>query len=223
MGFHRNLFFWEIIDQYTLMNKRSIELFGFPIGNMVFMGMGEPLLNYKEVKRAIEIFTSHDGFALSPQRITVSTVGIPEAIKQLASDNLRVHLAVSLHSAIDPVRSEMMPINEKFPLPILTNALRFYHKATNERITIEYILLNGINDELEDAQKLASFCKSFPVKVNIIDYNATDDKFRKTHPERKRDFVDFLMDKNMVVNIRHSKGSDIAAACGQLIKNSEKK
>ncbi len=223
MGFHRNLDFWEIIDQYALINKKSLEYFGFPIGNIVFMGMGEPLLNYKNVKRAIETLTDPSKNGLSPQRITLSTVGIPEGIKQLAVDGLRVHLALSLHSASDAIRSEIMPINIKYPLPILTNALRYYNTTTQQRITIEYLLLNGINDHIEDAEKLASFCKSFPVKVNIIDYNATEGIFMKCSAAKKQSFVERLASKNMIVNVRQSKGEDIAAACGQLVKKHNKK
>jgi 23S rRNA (adenine2503-C2)-methyltransferase len=216
LGFKRQLCFWEIIDQYVLMNRRAVETFGIPISNIVFMGMGEPLLNYDNVFKAIAILTSPNGNGLSPSRITLSTVGIIAGIKKLADDGFKANLAVSLHVADDEKRSALIPVNQTNPLHELQDALRYYVDKTNQRITIEYLLLHHINDNLEDAEKLCRFCKAFPVKINIIEYNATDTQFQPSVPEQKAVFVSHLESKNLIVNVRQSRGKDIAAACGQL-------
>jgi 23S rRNA (adenine2503-C2)-methyltransferase len=231
LGFKRNLHFWEIIDQYVLVNRRATEVFGIPISNIVLMGMGEPLLNYDNVLKAIEILTSTNGNGLSPSRITLSTVGIIAGIRRLADDGFKANLAVSLHVADNSKRSLLIPVNQSNPLQELQNTLRYYVEKTNQRITIEYVLLHNINDSLDDAEKLCRFCKAFPVKINIIEYNATDisdvrRKFQSTpdytqfHPttsEKKSAFVAHLESKNLIVNVRQSRGKDIAAACGQLV------
>ena len=216
LGFTRQLRFWEIIDQYVLMNRRAVEAFGIPISNIVFMGMGEPLLNYDNVFKAIEILTSPNGNGLSPSRITLSTVGITAGIKKLADDGFKANLAVSLHTADNSKRSQLIPVNQTNTIQELQEALRYYVEKTNQRITIEYVLLQHINDSLEDAEKLCRFCKAFPVKINIIEYNATDTHFRPSTPEKKAAFVAHLESKNLIVNVRQSRGKDIAAACGQL-------
>jgi len=216
LGFTRQLRFWEIIDQYVLMNRRAMETFGTPISNIVFMGMGEPLLNYDNVLKAIEILNSPDGNGLSPSRITLSTVGITTGIRKLADDGFRANLAVSLHVADHDKRSLLIPVNQTNTLQELQDALRYYVEKTNQRITIEYVLLRNINDSLADAEKLCRFCKAFPVKINIIEYNATDTHFQPSTPEKKAAFTTHLESKNLIVNVRQSKGRDIAAACGQL-------
>ena|GEM_PF-4217 len=216
LGFVRQLRFWEIIDQYVLMNRRAIEVFGTPISNIVLMGMGEPLLNYDNVLKAIEILTSPNGNGLSPSRITLSTVGINAGIRKLADDGFKANLAVSLHIADNEKRSALIPVNQTNPLQELQDALRYYVEKTNQRITIEYVLLQNINDSLEDAEKLCRFCKAVPVKINIIEYNATDTQFQPSTPEKKEIFKAHLESKNLVVNVRQSRGKDIAAACGQL-------
>ena len=218
LGFRRHLRFWEIIDQYVLMNRRSLETFGTTISNIVFMGMGEPLLNYDNVLKAIETLTSPNGNALSPSRITLSTVGIIVGIKKLADDGFKANLAVSLHVADNEKRSQIIPVNQSNSIPELQNALRYYVEKTGQRITIEYVLLQNINDSLEDAEKLCHFCKAFPVKINVIEYNATDTQFQSSIPEKKSAFVFHLESKNLIVNVRQSRGKDIAAACGQLAK-----
>jgi len=215
-GFTRQLQFWEIIDQYVLMNRRAVETFGIFISNIVFMGMGEPLLNYDHVTKAIEILTSPNGNGLSPSRITLSTVGIIAGIRKLADDGFKANLAVSLHSADNVKRSSIIPVNKTNTLQDLQDALRYYVEKTNQRITIEYVLLHNINDGLEDAKALCLFCKAFPVKINIIEYNATDTHFHPSTPEKKTTFTSFLESKNLIVNVRQSRGKDIAAACGQL-------
>ena len=215
-GFARDLRFWEIIDQYALMNRRAVEIFGIPITNIVLMGMGEPLLNYDNVLKAVDILTSPNGNGLSPSRITLSTVGINERIRKLAEDRFKANLAVSLHVADNFKRSMLIPVNQNNSLQDLQDALRYYVEKTGQRITIEYLLLHNINDSLEDAEKLCRFCKAFPVKINIIEYNATDTQFRPSTPDKKTAFTSYLESKNLIVNVRQSKGRDIAAACGQL-------
>jgi 23S rRNA (adenine2503-C2)-methyltransferase len=217
LGLKRQLRFWEIIDQYVLMNRRAVEIFGTPISNIVLMGMGEPLLNYDNVLKAIEILTSPNGNGLSPSRITLSTVGINAGIRRLADDGFKANLAVSLHVADHEKRSKLIPVNQTNPLQELQDALRYYVEKTNQRITIEYLLLHHVNDSLEDAEKLCRFCKAFPVKINIIEYNATDSQFQPSPPEKKTAFTAHLESKNLIVNVRQSRGKDIAAACGQLV------
>lgn len=222
MGFTRNLDFTEIIDQYALMNRRSIESYQNHITNFVFMGMGEPLLNYDHVTYAIKRLTSQEGNGISPSRITLSTVGLVKGIRQLADDQFKANLAVSLHVADDIKRSQLIPTNLTNPLIELQRALRYYVQKTEQRITIEYVLIHGVNDGLEDAEKLCQFCKAFPVKINLIHYNTTDSKYKKSTTEQTKGFVRYLESKNLIVNIRQSRGQDIAAACGQLIKEKEK-
>jgi len=222
LGFKRQLRFWEITDQYVLMNRRAVETFGTPISNIVLMGMGEPLLNYDNVLKAIEILTAPDKNGLSPSRITLSTVGICEGIKKLADDELRANLAVSLHVADNDKRSVLIPVNRSNPLQDLQEALRYYVEKTGQRITIEYVLLHNVNDSLDDAEKLCRFCKAFPVKINIIEYNATDTHFQPSTQEKKAAFTAHLESKNLIVNVRQSRGKDIAAACGQLVGRRER-
>ena len=220
LGFTRQLRFWEIIDQYVLMNRRALETFGMSISNIVFMGMGEPLLNYDNLFKAIEILTSPNGNGLSPSRITVSTVGITAGIRKWADDGCKVNLALSLHVADNEKRSQLIPVNKTNTLQEIQDALRYYVEKTKQRITIEYLLLHNINDSLEDAEKLCCFCKAFPVKINIIEYNATDTQFQSSTSEKKAAFTAHLESKNLIVNVRQSRGGDIAAACGQLVGKS---
>jgi 23S rRNA (adenine2503-C2)-methyltransferase len=181
------------------------------------MGMGEPFLNYENVMGAIEKITSADGLGMSPQRITVSSVGIPKMIRKMADDDPRYHFALSLHAATDKKRDQVIPFNLKHPLGELTEALKYYHKTTDKRFTIEYILFGSFNDSIADARDLALFCKNFPVKINIIEYNpVTGSGYKKSEPDKTRAFVDFLESRNLVVNVRQSRGKDIDAACGQL-------
>lgn len=218
MGFIRNLHSSEIFDQFILMNAKALEYYGHPISNIVYMGMGEPLLNFAQVMRSIDLLTSKEGQRLSPQRITLSTAGITEGIRKLADMGFKPGLAVSLHSADPKKRIHLMPVTEHNPLNELQDALKYYHQKTGERVTFEYLLLNGINDSQRDAEVLAAYCRAFPVKINLIEFNATDSPFQKSEPENVRRFIQFLESRNMVVNLRHSRGKDIDAACGQLIK-----
>jgi 23S rRNA (adenine2503-C2)-methyltransferase len=217
LGFTRNLLVEEIYDQIAEIRKMAEKEYSLSLTNIVLMGMGEPLLNYDNVLKAMNLVISENGMRMSPQRITLSTIGIPDMIKKLADDKVKFHLAVSLHSAIDEKRSNIMPINRKHSLKDLTESLVYFNDKTGTRIIFEYLLLEGINDSLSDAKALAEFCKSFPVKLNIIEYNATDSKhYKKSGKETTDKFITFLKSKNLVVNVRRSRGKDIDAACGQL-------
>ena len=223
MGFIRNLHYSEVIDEYVLLNNRAQEIYNQHITNIVFMGMGEPLLNFDNMMTAIDILTGKGYFALSPTRITLSTAGIIKGIKSLADRGFRCGLAISLHSADPTVRGQIMPVTEGNPLHDLQAALAYYHQKTGERITIEYLLLSKVNDSEKAAEQLARFCRPFPVKINIIEYNSTPDSlFHKSDPTRRNAFIAVLERCNMVVNVRQSKGQDIAAACGQLVRKTVK-
>jgi 23S rRNA (adenine2503-C2)-methyltransferase len=217
LGFSRNLNFTEIFDQVVHLNRQSEKHYGKSLSNIVYMGMGEPLLNYDEVLKSIEKITSEESLGMSPQRITVSSVGIPDMIKKLADDKVRFHFALSLHAATNAKRDQIIPINKKYPLEVLSDALKYYHKKSGKRFTIEYILFKDFNDSIEDAKDLAIFCKSFPVKINIISYNPIEgSRFSQSTSERTQAFKEFLENKNMVINVRKSRGKSINAACGQL-------
>ncbi len=221
--FKRNLSAAEIFDQLVTLNNLSIERKGTNLTNIVYMGMGEPLLNYEEVLKSIDLITAENGWDFSPRRITISTVGLPDQIRKLADDQVKFNLAISLHSANDKVRSKLVPVNKKYNLEKLKNAIKYYHKKTENRITFEYLMLGGVNDSIEDAKELAEYCKNFPVKVNLIEYNPNSGmQFKKSDPEDTEKFREFLESKNMIVNIRRSRGKDIDAACGQLADKKEK-
>ena len=185
------------------------------------MGMGEPLLNMSNVLKSIDLLTSKEGQGLSPQRITLSTAGIIEGIRKLADLGFKPGLAVSLHSADPHKRIHLMPVTEHNPLDKLQEVLKYYHQQTGDRVTFEYLLLKDINDSQRDAEILAAYCRAFPVKINLIEFNATDSPFQRSEPESVKRFIQFLESRNMVVNLRHSRGKDIAAACGQLIKKTQ--
>ena len=218
MGFVRNLHFSEIIDQFALMNEKAKEYFGTTISNIVYMGMGEPLLNYDNVMASIDLLTSAKGQEMSPSRITLSTVGIVKGIRQLTDDGFKAGLAVSLHTTNELVRREIMPVTNTNSLSELQSALQYFVQKTDSRITFEYTMLRGVNDTLLDAEHLAKYCRAFPVKINIIEYNAVDSTFKGSSRENIEKFVQFLESKNMIINIRKSKGEDISAACGQLVR-----
>lgn len=222
LGFNRNLSAGEIFDQVIILRNQAKINYSLPLTNIVIMGMGEPLLNYENVMTAIHYITSKEGLEMSPDRITLSTVGIPKMIKKLADDNVKFNLSISLHSANEIKRSSIMPVNDHNNLESLTESIKYFHEKTKTRITIEYLLLKDINDSLNDVKELAQFCKSFPCKINIIEYNTTPNSlYKKSDTERTNDFVNFLTDKNLIVNIRRSRGEDIMAACGQLANDSK--
>lgn len=217
LGLQRNLTVSEIYQQVVEIMNLAEEKYGLSLTNIVLMGMGEPLLNYDNVLQAMEMVSSEHGLGMSAQRITLSTVGLPKMIKKLADDQVKFNLAVSLHSANNKQRSEFMPVNRKNDLDALRDALIYFNQKTGQRITFEYLLMDGINDSLKDAKEFAEYCKSFPVKINIIEYNSTSDKqFKKSTNENFDAFVTFLKSRNLVVNVRRSRGQDIDAACGQL-------
>lgn len=216
LGFKRNLTPGEIFNQ-VMEAKKAAEEQGLTLSNIVFMGMGEPLLNYDNVLSAIGHLTAADGLAMSPYRITVSTAGIPDKIRRLADDGVRFNLAISLHSAKEDIRTSLMPVNKAYSLSDIAESLKYFVEKTGTRPTFEYLLLKDINDRQDDAKTLARFCKQFPVKINIIEYNAVEGSGFRHSPDKNRDeFVQYLESCNMVVNIRRSKGKDIDAACGQL-------
>lgn len=214
----RNIDADEIFDQVALIKKQAEERYHTPLTNIVYMGMGEPLLNYKNVLESIEKITSDEGLGMSPKRITVSTAGIAKMIKKLGDDEVKFNLALSLHAANDEKRSKIMPINEQNSLAILKEALIYFHERTGTRVTFEYIIFKDFNDSLEDARELAEFCKVVPCKINIIEYNPIDGAdFQKADTKKTDEFARFLEDRyRLIVNVRRSRGKDIDAACGQL-------
>jgi 23S rRNA (adenine2503-C2)-methyltransferase len=213
----RNLEAHEIFEQFTLVNQQSIATFGHPLTNIVYMGMGEPLLNFANVMRSIDRISSPAGQHFSPRRITVSTAGIAKMIEKLAEDQVRFNLALSLHAADDAKRNEIMPINEHNNLSVLMRALKAFQLKTANKISFEYIAFRDFNDGLEDAKKLASLCRHFPVSVNIIEYNPVDGiNFTRSSDDSIDAFAKFLRTKDIMVTVRRSRGKDIDAACGQL-------
>ncbi len=217
----RNLTAGEIVDQFFEVNKQSLETFGHPLTNIVYMGMGEPLLNYKEVMRSIDFITDPEGINMSPRRITVSTAGISKMITRLADDEVRFNLALSLHAANDQKRNEIMAINEQNDLDSLMEALRYFYKKTGNRISYEYITFQNFNDHPEDAKELIKLCTYFPVRVNIIEYNPVEGlDFIKSDEDRLDKFAAILANNNVRVTVRRSRGKDIDAACGQLANKS---
>ncbi|MGB0777085.1 MAG: 23S rRNA (adenine(2503)-C(2))-methyltransferase RlmN [Flavobacteriaceae bacterium] len=213
----RNLNPDEIFDQVSAINQQSLLYHNHKLSNIVFMGMGEPLMNYNNVMKSIEMITSEEGLGMSPKRITVSTSGIPKMIKKMADDGVKFGLAVSLHSAIDEVRTKIMPFNETFPLEDLRESLEYWYEKTNSRITYEYVVWKGINDSDEAIKALVRFCKYVPCKVNLIEYNPIgDDDFKQADSYVIDRYINALESHGIVVNVRRSRGKDIDAACGQL-------
>ena len=213
----RNLDPAEIYDQVVEIDKQAKRHFDVPLSNIVFMGMGEPLLNYKNVLQGIERITATDGLNMSPKRITVSTAGIAKMIIKLADDQVKFNLALSLHAANDVKRNQIMPINETNTLKVLKEALLYFYQKTGNQITFEYIVFDNFNDRLEDAEELWHFTKSIPSKINIIEYNPiAEAQYQNTTADKLEQFADFLKSKKLTVNIRRSRGKDIDAACGQL-------
>lgn len=214
----RNLDFDEIYDEVVLINQQSERVYNKKLSNIVFMGMGEPLLNYKNVLKAIERITSPDGLAMSPRRITVSTAGVAKMIHQLGDDQVRFKLALSLHAANDLKRNEIMPINETNNIKALVNALNYFYKQTKNEITLEYILFQNFNDSFEDAMELTKIYRQVPADlVNIIEYNPIDNATFAKPDEQAVDAFMKVLEKNKVnARLRRSRGKDIDAACGQL-------
>lgn len=217
----RNLNPDEIYDQVLTIDRQSRLYFNRPLSNIVFMGMGEPLMNYNNVLSAIARITSKEGLGMSPRRITLSTSGVPKMIKKLADDAVKFRLAVSLHSAIDEVRTSIMPFSSNFPLSDLREALVYWYQKTKSRITYEYVVWEGINDRQKDVEALVKFCRFAPAKVNLITYNSIgDNRFRQAGEAAIRMYIRLLEENNITVTVRRSRGDDIDAACGQLANKS---
>ncbi|PWK22962.1 23S rRNA (adenine2503-C2)-methyltransferase [Arcicella aurantiaca] len=213
----RNLDPAEIYDQVVRIRDQAESHYQTPLTNIVYMGMGEPLLNYANVIESVNYITSPEGLGMSPKRITVSTAGIAKMITKLGDDEVKFNLALSLHAANDEKRNQIMPINESNTLEALKEALLHFYKKTGSRITLEYILFYKFNDTLDDAKELWEFAKQFPCKINIIEYNPiAEANYTNTDPQTLSKFATYLEGKNMVVNVRRSRGKDIDAACGQL-------
>ena len=214
----RNLTAAEIYDQVFILNEESISSFGKSLSNIVYMGMGEPLLNYNNMLESIELITTKKGMGMSPKRITVSTAGIAKMVKKLGDDMVKFNLAISIHSANDEKRSSLMILNDSVPLQELRDAIRYFYDKTDSRITYEYILFKEVNDSVEDAKELAKFCKVSPCKINLIQYNKVDGMdYEKSSNKNTETFISYLEEKHLIVNLRKSKGKDINAACGQLV------
>ena len=213
----RNLNPDEIYDQVVTINNQSLKYFKRPLSNIVFMGMGEPLMNYNNLIESIEKISSDKGLNMSQKRIVVSTSGIPKMIKKLADENLKVNLALSLHSAVEETRNQIMPFSTKFSLEDIKESLIYWYSKTKRRITFEYIVWKGINDTVEDVNALVSYCKSIPSKVNLIEYNTIGDKNFISATDNIINLYKDLLEKNKItVTVRRSRGKDIDAACGQL-------
>ncbi|MBK9106892.1 MAG: 23S rRNA (adenine(2503)-C(2))-methyltransferase RlmN [Saprospiraceae bacterium] len=222
MGLLRQLTASEIADQFYAVNSVCEQKYGRPLSNVVYMGMGEPLLNYKNVMKSIEILCAKEGLALSPKRITLSTAGISKMIKKLADDGSKVNLALSLHAADDLKRNKMMAINESNNLNSLMEALRYFYKKTGNRISYEYIAFEGFNDTVSDAKNLIRMCSHFPVKVNIIEYNPVKGMdFIKSTEDHINSFAKEVRKHGIMITVRRSRGKDIDAACGQLAVEKE--
>ena len=213
----RNLEPAEIYDQVLAIDRESRLYFNHPLSNIVFMGMGEPLMNYNNVIKAIDMITSEEGLGMSPKRIVVSTSGIPKMIKKMADDEVKFKLAVSLHSAIDEVRARIMPFSKNFPLADLREALEYWYRKTRSKVSYEYVVWKGINDNKAAVDALVKFCKYVPCKVNLIEYNPIDDgEFQQATEEAINAYIKGLESIGVVVKVRRSRGKDIDAACGQL-------
>ena len=213
----RNLEPAEIYDQVIAIDKESRLYYNHPLSNIVFMGMGEPLMNYNNVLKAIDMIVSPEGLGMSPKRITLSTSGVPKMIKKLADDEVKFKLAVSLHSAIDEIRSRIMPFSKNFPLADLRESLEYWYAKTKSKITYEYVVWKDINNNKISIDALVKFCKYVPCKVNLIEYNPIDDgEFQQASAESINAYINALESNGIVAKVRRSRGKDIDAACGQL-------
>lgn len=214
----RNLHFDEIYDQVAILNEQSIKTYGTGLTNIVYMGMGEPLLNYSNVLKSIERITATDSMAMSPKRITVSTAGVAKMIRQLGDDKVRFNLALSLHAANDEKRNTIMAINETNNIAALTEALNYFYEQTKNDITLEYVLLKGVNDGLEDADELVKVYRKIPTHlINVIEFNPVSEiPYLKSDEDTTQAFTDHLAKHRVNVRVRRSRGKDIDAACGQL-------
>jgi 23S rRNA (adenine2503-C2)-methyltransferase len=217
----RNLNPDEIYDQVVAIDQESRSYYNRPLSNIVFMGMGEPLMNYNNVIKAIEKITAPEGLNMSAKRITVSTSGIPKMIRKMADEEVKFKLAVSLHSAIDEIRSQIMPFSKNFPLAELRDSLQYWYQKTKSKVTYEYVVWKGINDNARSIDALVKFCRHVPCKVNLIEYNPIDDgEFQQASEESILAYIKALEADGVVAKVRRSRGKDIDAACGQLANKS---
>jgi 23S rRNA (adenine2503-C2)-methyltransferase len=213
----RNLKHYEVFDQVAIINEMAQKHYDIPLSNIVFMGMGEPLLNYGEVMKGIDEITAPEKMGMSPGRITLSTAGITKMIKKMGDDGVRFNLALSLHAATNEKRSKIMPINDSNSLEDLTEALNYFYDKTGSRITLEYCVINEVNDHIEDAEELAAFARNIVCKINLIEYNPIENAdYLSSSGNRIDRFAKHLESKRLIVNVRRSRGKDIDAACGQL-------
>lgn len=217
----RNLGPDEIYDQVVAIDQESRLYHNRPLSNIVFMGMGEPLMNYNNVMKAIDMITSEEGLGMSPKRITVSTSGVSKMIKKMADDEVKFKLAVSLHSAVEETRNRIMPFTKSFPLQELREALEYWYRKTKSKVTYEYVVWKDINDDQKSIDALVKFCKYVPCKVNLIEYNPIDDdEFQQASPQAIDAYISALENAGIVAKVRRSRGKDIDAACGQLANKS---
>jgi 23S rRNA (adenine2503-C2)-methyltransferase len=214
MGYVRQLTAAEIVDQVHWIHKLAPLP---PSYNLVFMGMGEPLANYEQVRKSIDLLTHKDGLAIGPRRITVSTVGLAPEIERLGRERPRIRLAISLTATTDELRNRLVPVNRRYPLARLMAAAKEHARTTGERVTFEYVVLAGVNDRPADARRLAQLANEVPSKVNLIPYNDTGlEGFTRATPEAMQRLADYLTPRIYAVTVRQSQGKDIFAACGQL-------
>jgi 23S rRNA (adenine2503-C2)-methyltransferase len=217
MARKRNLDAAEIYDQVVLVKKEAERLLNRPLTNIVYMGMGEPLLNFANTVKSTELICNDEGLGMSPRRITISTAGIAKMIEKLGDEEVKFNLALSLHAANDLKRNEIMPINSKNTLKVLEKSLNYFYEKTKNKITLEYIVFSKFNDTLKDAEELLAFAKRVPCKVNIIEYNPIEQaEFLNADEDAIDQFKELLEDNGVIVNVRRSRGKDIDAACGQL-------
>jgi 23S rRNA (adenine2503-C2)-methyltransferase len=213
----RNLAYSEIYDQVAVINEEAKAEYGKGLTNIVYMGMGEPLLNYANTMESVAKITQEEGLHMAAKRITISTAGIAKQIKKMGDDGSRVKLALSLHAANDEKRNSIMAINESNNLEVLAEALNYYYTKTQQAVTFEYIIFKGFNDSLDDAKDLLNFCRKVPSKVNIIEYNDVEGTpFKKADQDKVDAFAAYLEDRGVIAKVRRSRGKDIDAACGQL-------
>lgn len=213
----RNLAAAEIYDQVVLLNQHALEHSGRPLTNIVYMGMGEPLLNYDNVMQSIRMITSPEGLNMAQKRITVSTSGIARGIKRLTDEGMKFNLALSLHAATNEKRDKIMDINTSNPLEEVIEALNYFYAHTGNKVTFEYILFDRFNDSMEDAEHLIALYHQVPAFINIIEYNNVEGvTLKKGKSDRRDAFVQYLRNRGVNVKVRRSRGKDIDAACGQL-------
>lgn len=213
----RNLTYAEIYDQVVLLNKYAIEQSGKPLTNIVYMGMGEPLLNFDNVMQSIGVITSPNGLGMAPWRITVSTSGIARQITRLADEGVKFNLALSLHAATNEKRNQIMDINSSNPLELVMESLDYFRKKTGNKVTFEYILFDNFNDSIEDAEHLVTLCAKVPAFINLIEYNNVEGVvLKRAKPDRRDAFLSHLRKRGIEAAVRRSRGKDIDAACGQL-------